>query len=116
MSFLIHVAMFGALNRHFSIFSNAIFFVGQGLGCVFERYLLRHHGIRVGGLAGRIWMTAVLTLTSFPLVNDHHEMGWAGGIRKGFVETPQSSAVQWILYTMGRPNLISGKSNTSAVY
>jgi hypothetical protein len=54
-------------------------------------------------------MTAVLTLTAIPLINEHHEMGWAGAIRCGFEETPQSSVVQWFFHATGRPNLISGK-------
>jgi hypothetical protein len=54
-------------------------------------------------------MIAVLTLTTIPLVNEHHEMGWAGAIRKGFTETPETSVIQWILYALGKPNLIEAK-------
>jgi hypothetical protein len=84
--------------------------MGQGLACVFERYLLRSYGIRVSGPLGRLWMTVMLTITTIPLVNEHHEMGWAGAIRKGFTETPDSSPVQWALYALGRPSLLDAKS------
>jgi len=54
-------------------------------------------------------MAAVLTITAIPLVNEHHEIGWAGAIRKSFAEVPESSPVQWILHFMGKPNWIDQK-------
>jgi len=54
-------------------------------------------------------MTAMLTVTAIPIVNEHHEMGWAGAIRKGFTEKPETSPVQWILYALGQPNLFEQK-------
>jgi hypothetical protein len=53
-------------------------------------------------------MTAVLTVTAIPIVDENHEMGWAGAIRKGFTEKPESSPVQWLLYALGQPNLLKG--------
>jgi hypothetical protein len=55
-------------------------------------------------------MTAVLTVTAIPLVNYHHEIGWAGAIRKSFAEVPESSPVQWALHVWGQPSLIGRKS------
>jgi len=55
-------------------------------------------------------MTAVLTITAIPIVNEHHEMGWAGAIRKGFTEKPESSPVQWILYALGQPSLLHSRA------
>jgi len=109
MSTLFHIVTMYALNRRLSVIAIATFFMGQGLACVFERYLLKSHGIRVRGPLGRIWMTAMLTVTAIPIVNEHHEMGWAGAIRKGFTEKPETSPVQWILYALGQPNLFEQK-------
>lgn len=50
-------------------------------------------------------MVGMLTITAIPVVNEHHEIGWAGAIRKGFTEDPKTSPVQWVLYTLGYPNL-----------
>lgn len=83
--------------------------MGSGLGCVFERYLLRHHNIRFKGLLGRIWMLGVFTLTSIPAVIEHHEMGWAGAVRKGFTLDPTTSPVQWALYALGYPSLLDSQ-------
>jgi hypothetical protein len=99
-----------ALNRQTSILAISTFFMGQGLACVFERHLLRSYGTRFRGPLGRIWMTAVLTITAIPLVNYHHEIGWAGAIRKSFAEVPESSPVQWALHFFGQPSLIGQKT------
>lgn len=109
MSTLFHIVTMYALNRRPSFVAITTFFLGQGFACVFERYLLRSHEIRVKGPLGRIWMTAMLTITAIPIVNEHHEMGWAGAIRKGFTKKPESSPVQWALYYLGQPNLFDQK-------
>jgi len=55
-------------------------------------------------------MTAMLTITAIPIVNEHHEMGWAGAIRKGFTEKPETSPVQWALHALGQSNLFGQKT------
>lgn len=54
-------------------------------------------------------MVTMLTITAIPLVNEHHEIGWAGAIRKGFTEDPNTSPVQWGLYALGYPSLLDKK-------
>lgn len=83
--------------------------MGQGVACVFERYLLKSHDIRVRGVLGRTWTVSMIVITVIPLMNEHHETGWVGVTRRPFTQYPQISPVQWTLYYLGYPNLLSGK-------
>lgn len=110
-STIAHYIIFYAIDHTVMVWPVTLFFMGQGVGCILERHLLKHHGIRVGGLRGRLWCFVWGTLTAIPLVNAQYGSGWIGYARRDFTLQPQNSPVEWALYALGFPSVLAKGGN-----
>lgn len=110
ISTLVHWYDFYPITYRFSPWPTAIFFMGQGMGCVMERYLFKSHGIRIGGIWGRLWAFTWFTLTVAPLVNEQYGAGFAGGLRRDYTTKPETSLVEWGLYALGGKSPLEGRA------
>jgi len=104
MSALWHIAMYYPLARKVSFWPPCCMFLGQAFGILFERYLFKRHGIRVGGWWGRIWGFTWFSIVAIPMTIQHHEWGWPGMMPRDYTLQPSFSGVEWLLYAVGLPS------------
>jgi hypothetical protein len=105
-SMIAHFMMFYAIHHRILYIPIGLTFLGQGLGCVLERYVLKRYGIRTGGPWGLVWAVGWSLVWGIPLVNAQYGSGWMGYVRRDITLKPEMSVVEWAVYALGWPSVL----------